>query len=175
MILFRVRSGRRISTTRLIAARDVLPTVGGERFLRRDYIALHQRRRQTGDADVVETEARFVGGQQLRDVDIETQDSDRMVILGAGQAANRIGPPRIRPGGGLAIQGRLQIGHEVLVVGFAGPRSAGWRHRPRAEFPHGMFPELGIRGDVVQVGGVERNAARSGPLVVTANTVLSDS
>ena len=129
----------------------MLPTASREDLLRRDEIALHQRRRQPGDADVVETEARFVGGQQLRDVDVESEDvADRIVILGAVQAANRIGPPGIRTSRGLAIECGLEIGHEPVVVGFARTRCAGWRHGPRAQLPHGMFPELGIRGDVVR-------------------------
>ena len=66
-------------------------------LLGRCEIPLQQRRRELPDTDVVEPVARVVFWQERRDVNVDTEQvADRVLILGAIQAAERLGAAWIR-------------------------------------------------------------------------------
>src|SRR5690349_18526061 len=83
---------------------------------RRD-VAIEQRRREIADRHVVEAVARFVGGQERRDVHVERQQIvDGVLVLGARHAAQRRRPARIRRRGCGAIERGFER-RDLRVVG----------------------------------------------------------
>src|SRR5687768_5841587 len=104
-------------------------------------IALEEGGRKIAYCDVIETVAGFIGGKQRRDVDLEgEQVADRIAILGAIQAAEGVGAPGVRIGGGRAIERGLQGGDERFVSGFIGSRSTNGRHVAGAKFANHLLP-----------------------------------
>ena len=85
-------------------------------------VALEQRRRQLQHAgDVVEAVARLVGRQQLGDLDVEVEQvADRVAVLGAVQAVERLGAARVRVGGGRGVELALEPAASASRASVAG-------------------------------------------------------
>ena len=144
-------------------------------LLGRGDVAIEQRRREIADRHVVEAVARFVGGQERRDVDVERQQiADGVLVLRAGQAAQRRGASRIRRRGRGAIERRLERGDLGVVAGFVRPRRSGRRHLPRADFADNLLPHVRTLADVVRGRRVERQAAAFQALVVARRAIPRD-
>ena len=137
-VLFLREVGRR--PDRVAVGRHARPSDGHAADLlgRRD-VAIEQCRREIADRHVVEAVARFVGRQQRRDVDVERQQiADRVLVLRAGQAPQRGGPPRVR-----------RRGRGAIERGLVGPRQSDRGHLTRTDFSDNLLPHLRRLSDLL--------------------------
>ena len=125
-------------------------------FPRRCKIALHQGRRETAGIHVVKSEAGVVAWQQCRHIDVECQQvANRVLVLRAVEPAKRFGATGVGVGGGRTIERGLEVGHEAVVGRLirSGPRTR--RHRSGPELPDHLLPQIGVRGNVRDIGPFE--------------------
>ena len=136
-------------------------------------VALHQRlRKLQNTGDVVESVARIVGGQKIRDVDFETKRVTHGVpVLGPVQSVECLGATRIRPALERPIELSGKRGHKRALRRVVGTRPARRGHQPRAQLADHLLPGLGLKLDLPLVEHIEREVARPGSLVVAADAV----
>ena len=141
---------------------------------RRRQVALEERRRDRQDrGHVVEAvRVRVVGRQERRHVHVDVQQvPDRVAVLGAVQAVERLGATHARLVGSGTVQRRLEIRDRLPRRGARGTGPAGGRHRADAQLADDLFPDARIVRDRRRVRGIEREPGRAQPLVVTRDAV----
>ena len=145
-------------------------------LLRGVEIALGQERRQLQDpGDVVEAVAHFVGRQQRRRVDLESQQiADRILVFGAIQAMERLGAARIGIGLSGEIERRLDRCGEFIDRRLRRPADAGGRHQAGAELDDDLLPFRRVGRDIGDVQGIQRQSAGLEPLVVARHAIGVD-
>ncbi len=137
------------------------------------YVTLDQRGRHAQHVgDVVEAFGRVIRRQQGCDVDLQVEDvTDRVGVLRSVQSVQRLGA-----GEGSNVAGTVQTGRELTGEGVEHralrPRLSGGWHHARAHFADGLFPGLGVAGEICRVQHVERDAARPVRRVVALGAVL---
>ena len=152
------------------ADREPADLVGGRE------IALEQRRRQLQHAgDVVEAVARLVGGQQLGDLDVEVQQvADRVAVLGAVQAVERLRAAgvRVRRGGGVELA--LEPARERQARLGRRARLADGRHHAGAQLADDLFPLGRVRRDLGERQRLQAQVGRALDVVVAARAIAAD-
>ena len=144
-------------------------------LLRGREVPLHQRGRQLDHPHVVEAVARVVAGQQGGHVDVQIEQvADGVAVLGAVQAPERLGPPRVRGGGGAGVERGLDVREQALVGGGLGTRRPSRGHGAGPELADHPLPHLGVPGHVVEGRRLERQPALQRPVVVAGQTVPVD-
>ncbi len=72
------------------------------------------------------------------------------------------------------VEARLEIGHEAVIGLLVGMSLAGRRHHAAAQLTGDLFPDLGVRTDVLQVRVLEREPALLARGVVAVEAVVLD-
>ena len=135
-------------------------------------IAVHQRRRQRQHLRVVvEPEARIVGGEQRRTIDLQREQvSDCIDVLEAVEPVYGHAP-----GIGSGFRRPVERGLERVGEGVprrrVRPRAADRRHLPAAQLAYDLLQHGGVGGRLPEVDRVEHEAGRFQPLVVTGYAV----
>ena len=135
---------------------------------RRTEISLEQGGRKLADGEVIEAVAGVVFRQHCRHVQLHCQQiADGVLVLGAIEAAEGIGPAGIRPGRGGAVQRGFEVRDQRVVGLRVGARHAGGRHVPDAQLAHHLFPDVGPLARIVRVERAEHESSGF-PLVAMA-------
>ena len=114
-------------------------------------------------------------GSSAADVDVERQQvADGVLVLGAVQPAEGVGPAGIGVRRGGAVERGLERRDDGLVRRLVRPRLADGRHLPRAQLPDDLLPGDGVRGDVARHDRLERQVGFLRPVVVAVQAVLLD-
>ena len=126
-------------------------------------VALHERLRHAEDAaDVVEAEARVVGGEEVVGVEIDRQQvAHRVAVLGAVQTVEGGGTPGVAGGGPRAVELALEPVEEAVEGGRRGPGPPGRGHDAAPQLADDLLPLGGVAADVVEVEGVEGQGHRA--------------
>ena len=160
-----------------LAAGAQAPVGGGDGadLSRRREVGLQQRRRRSlRVGHVVETERRLVGGQQRRDVHVETEQvADGVGVLGPVQAMER-GPAGIGTGAGRGVERPLERRGQGVEDGAIGAARALRRHDPQPQLAHHGFPELGVLRHRREVGAFQAQPAGPRAIVMTADAIIAE-
>ena len=125
-------------------------------FLGGGDVAVEEGGREIADGDVVEAVARFVIGEEVGGVELDgEQVADRVLVLGAVEAAEGGGAAGVGAGAGGGVEVRGEGGDDALVSCFIGPGLAVRGHLAVVEFAEDLFPEGGMGGGVAGVEGLE--------------------
>jgi hypothetical protein len=136
-------------------------------------VVLEERRRHREHArDVVEAFlVRFVRRQHGASVDLQPEQiADGVGVLDAVQAVNR-NPARIGFRRGCRIQCAFKSGHDGLIRGGIGTRTARRRHLAGSQLRDDFFPHLCVVADLCGIERVELQGCRFEPRVVAGHTV----
>jgi hypothetical protein len=134
-------------------------------------ITLHQRGGQPEDAGhVVEPVARVIGRKERRDIDVDGQQvADRVAILRAVPAMERLGASGIRPRDRGAIQLGFEPAREAVRRSPIRAGRSGRRHQAGANLANNLLPDVG--GDVRESEALEHETAGLETLAVAGDAV----
>ncbi len=126
-------------------------------------VALHERLRHAEDAaDVVEAEARVVGGEEVVGVEVDGQQvAHGVAVLGAVEAVEGGGAPGVAGGGPVGVELALEPVEEAVEVGGRGPGPPGRGHDAAPQLADDPLPLGRVAADVGEVEGVEGQPHRA--------------
>ena len=135
-------------------------------------VAVQQQRGERAEGDVVEAEARFILRQQRGRVDLQRQQvTDRVLVLGAVEAAQRVGATGVGRGRRGAIQRADKLGHRLPVGLLGGPRLTERWHLPVVHLSHDRLPAVGGRLGPRRIQRLKIETALPHPGAVTVEAV----
>jgi hypothetical protein len=126
-------------------------------LLRRGEVAIQQRGREVAHRHVIEPATGLVVGKKRRRIDVERQEvADGVLVLGAVEPSEGVGPAGLRMLGGRAVEGVCEQSDERVVLPPRGTNFSQGRHLACAQFPDGLLPGGRVAGDVLRTQDVER-------------------